>query len=197
MLAVMESETIAHIPFSPPFLRHEKIIVGQTANVLLYLGGRIGLAPKDEAGRLWTHQLQLGITDLAAESYNSHHPIDEDKWFRQQKRAAIARAKVFRETRLPKFLEWYERVLVQNPASSEHLVGETITYADLSLFQVVDALLYAFPKTTPRVLGSLPHVKALHAAVAKRPRIKAYLESDQRRPYGDTDVFRCYAELDE
>jgi glutathione S-transferase len=197
MLALMESESVAHVPFAPPFLRHGRVLVGQTANVLLYLGGRIGLAPKDEAGRLWTHQLQLTITDLVAESYNSHHPIDEDKWFHEQKPEAIERAKVFRADRLPKYLGWFERVLTRNPAGPEHLVGGTTTYADLSLFQVVDALLYSFPKATPRVLRRLPRVKALHEAVAQRPRIKSYLESDRRMPYGDTDVFRQYPELDE
>jgi glutathione S-transferase len=163
----------------------------------VYLGGRIGLAPKDVAGRLWTHQIQLTITHLVVESYNSHHPIDEDMWFHEQKQEAIHRARVFRETRLPKFLAWFERVLAQNPAGGEHLVGNAVTYADLSLFQVVEALLYAFPKTTPRVLGRLPLVTALRSAVAERPRMKAYLASERRMPFGDTDVFRQYPELDE
>ena len=44
-------------PFAPPFLKAGNLVIGQTANILLYLGARHGLAPKAEAGRLWVHQL--------------------------------------------------------------------------------------------------------------------------------------------
>jgi glutathione S-transferase len=196
MMKILESDDIEHPPFAPPFLKDGANLIAQTANILLYLGGRIGLAPQDEPGKLWTHQIQLTITDLVAESYNSHHPIDEDMWFHEQKSEAIHRSKVFRETRLPNFLGWFERVLASNRAGV-HLVGASITYADLSLFQVVEALLYAFPKATGRVLKELPRVAALHVAVARRPRIKAYLGSERRLPFNETDVFRHYPELDE
>jgi glutathione S-transferase len=102
MLALMRGEGTSHIPFAPPFLRDGDVIVSHTAAILLYLGGRIGLAPTDEDGRLWTHQVQLTITDIVKEVYNSHHPIDEDMWFYEQKDQAIARAAVFRRDRMPK-----------------------------------------------------------------------------------------------
>src|SRR4029077_13397481 len=134
MLALMRGEGTSHIPFAPPFLRDGDVIVSHTAATLLYLGGRIGLAPTDEDGRLWTHQIQLTITDIVKEVYNSHHPIDEDKWFHEQKDEALARAAVFRRDRMPKFLGWFERVLGANPSGADHLVGSSVTYADLSLF---------------------------------------------------------------
>ena len=115
MLALMRGEGTSHIPFAPPFLRDGDVIVSHTAAILLYLGGRIGLAPTDEDGRLWTHQIQLTITDIVKEVYNSHHPIDEDKWFHEQKDEAIARAAVFRRDRMPKFLGWFERILAGEP----------------------------------------------------------------------------------
>lgn len=197
MMALLESDRIEHLPFAPPFLKDGETLVAQTAAILLYLGGRLGLAPRDEAGRLWTHQIQLTITDLVAESYNSHHPIDEDLYFHEQKPEALHRAKVFRATRLPKFLGWFERVLAQNPAGDSHLVSDAATYADLSLFQVVEGLSYAFPRTTAGVLGGLPRVTALRAAVAQRPRIKAYLASERRVPFNETGIFRRYPELDD
>lgn len=197
MIALLESDRVAHLPFAPPFLKDGETLIGQTAAILLYLGGRLGLAPRDEAARFWTHQIQLTITDLVAESYNSHHPIDEDLYFHEQMQEALHRAAVFRRTRLPKFLGWLERVLAQNPAGGGHLVGNAVTYADLSLFQVVEGLSYAFPRTTARVLGGLPRVAALRTAVAQRPRIKAYLESDRRVPFNETGIFRRYPELDE
>jgi glutathione S-transferase len=197
MMRLLAGEGIDNPPFAPPFLRDGTTLVGQTAAILLYLGSRLGLAPQDEAGRLWVHQIQLTITDVVAETYNTHHPIDEDLYFHEQKSEAMHRADVFRRTRLPKFLEWFERVIAKNPAGGAYLVGGTLTYADLSLFQLLEGLSFAFPKATARVLATSPRVAALRLAVAQRPRIKAYLESDRRVPFNEIGIFRCYPELDE
>jgi glutathione S-transferase len=196
MLAVMQGEGTAQIPFAPPFLRDGTVIVSHTAAILLYLGGRIGLTPADESGRLWAHQIQLTITDIVKEAYNSHHPLDEDKWFHEQKDAAIQRATVFRTERMPKFLGWFERILEANPAGPDHLVGSSVTYPDLSLFQLLEGLLFAFPLAAGRAMATLPHVTALHAAVPQRPRLRAYLASDRRVPFNETGIFRRYPELD-
>jgi glutathione S-transferase len=196
MLALMRGEGTPHIPFAPPFLRDGEMIVSHTATILLYLGGRIGLGPADEDGRLWTHQIQLTITDIVKEVYNSHHPIDEDKWFHEQQDEAIARAAVFRRDRMPKFLGWFERILKANPAGADHLVGNSVTYADLSMFQLVEGLRFAFPLACERELAKLPRVTALRNAVALRPRLKAYLASERRVPFKETGIFRRYPELD-
>jgi len=196
MLALMRGEGTSHIPFAPPFLRDGKMVVSHTAAVLLYLGGRIGLAPADEDGRLWAHQIQLTITDIVKEVYNSHHPIDEDKWFHEQKDAAVARAAVFRTDRMPKFLGWFERILAANPAGADRLVGGSATYADLSLFQLIEGLRFAFPVACARELAKLPRVTALHQAAAERPRLQAYLASERRLPFTETGIFRRYPELD-
>src|SRR5690348_493958 len=171
MLALMRGEGTSHIPYAPPFLRDGTVIVSHTATILLYLGGRIGLAPADEDGRLWAHQIQLTVTDIVKEVYNSHHPIDEDKWWYDQKDEAIARAGVFRRDRMPKFLGWFERLLQANPTRADHLVGSSVTYADLSLFQLIEGLRFAFPVATGRELAKLPRVQALHDAVGERPRL--------------------------
>jgi glutathione S-transferase len=196
MLALMHGDGVTTPSFAPPFLRDGAIIVGQTANILLYLGTRLGLAPPDEAGRLWTHQIQLTIADLVEEAYRSHHPIDEDLYFHEQKPEALHRSEVFRRTRLPKFLGWFEQILAVNPAGHRHLVGATTSYADLSLFQVLEGLHYQFPKALAEVLSQLPRVTALREAVARRPRISSYLASERRVPFNETDIFRDYPELD-
>ena len=196
MLALMRGEVTSHIPFAPPFLRDGDMVVSHTAAILLYLGGRIGLAPSDEDGRIWAHQIQLTITDIVMEVYNSHHPIDEDKWFYEQKDEAIARAAVFLRDRMPKFLGWFERILEANSAGAEHLVGCSATYADLSLFQLVEGLRFAFPLASERELAKLPRVTALHKAVEERPRLRAYLASERRVPFKETGIFRRYSELD-
>jgi glutathione S-transferase len=182
--------------FAPPFLVDGDIVVGQTAAILLYLGPRLGLAGVSEADALWTHQLQLTIADVVAEAHDTHHPLATHLYYEDQRDAALARAKAFREQRIPKFLGWFERVLQRNPAGDLHLVGDVLTYADLSLFQLVAGLRYAFPKASARALAKTPAVAKLHANVSRRQRIHDYLQSPRRIPFNEEGIFRCYPELD-
>lgn len=189
-------ESAERPPFAPPFLKDGETLVGQTAAILLYLGARHDLAPKDPAGGLWTHQIQLTISDLVAEAHDTHHPVGVDLYYEDQKEEALRRSEEFRDSRIPKFLDWFETILTRNPAGDTHLVGRTLTYVDLSLFQIVEGLTYAFPKATRRALKDAPRVASLHAAVARRPRIKAYCESPRRIPFNEEGIFRRYPELD-
>ena len=183
-------------PFAPPFLKDADLIIAQTAAILFYLGGKHDLAPKDEAGRLWTHQIQLTIADFVLEAHDTHHPIASGLYYEDQKAEAARRSEDFRASRVPKYLDWLETILTRNPAGSKHLVGDKITYVDLSLFQVLAGLTYAFPKLMKRELRNYPNVAALHKAVAKRPRIKAYLDSERRIAFNESGIFRHYPELD-
>ncbi|MBQ0821372.1 glutathione S-transferase [Microvirga terrae] len=185
-----------HPPLAPPFLKDGDTIIGQTAAILLYLGARHGLAPKDPAGGLWTHQIQLTIADLVAEAHDTHHPVGVGLYYEDQKAEALRRSDEFCENRIPKFLTWFDTILARNPAGDAHLVGRSLTYADLSLFQLVEGLSYAFPKATGRALKQAPRVAALHDAVARRPRIKAYCASPRRIPFNQEGIFRRYPELD-
>jgi glutathione S-transferase len=196
MMALMEGRDVARPPFAPPFLKDGRRIIGQTAAILLYLGDRHGLAPKGEADRMWTHQIQLTIADLVAEAHDSHHPVGAGLYYEDQKAEAARRAEEFRRQRIPKFLGWLERVLERNPKGEGHLVSGRLSYADLSLFQAVEGLRYAYPKATKRTLAKCPSVAALADAVAVRPRIAAYLESDRRVPFNEQGIFRHYPELD-
>jgi glutathione S-transferase len=194
MMRLMDSARVTHPPFAPPFLKAGRLLIGQTANILLFLGDRHGLAPKDEAGRLWTHQLQLMLADLVVEAHDTHHPIAAGLYYEDQKPAARRRAEDFRRNRMPKFLGYFERVLARNPRG--WLVGARLTYADLSLFQVVAGLTYAFPRAMQRQAKRHPKVMALHDRIAARPRINAYLASERRIPFNEDGIFRHYRELD-
>eukprot|EP01113_Clastostelium_recurvatum_P040210 TRINITY_DN622_c0_g1_i2.p1 TRINITY_DN622_c0_g1~~TRINITY_DN622_c0_g1_i2.p1 ORF type:complete len:253 (+),score=65.39 TRINITY_DN622_c0_g1_i2:27-761(+) len=193
----LDGKPISHLPLAPPILKHGDVVIAQTAAILLYLGSKLNLAPADEADKIWAHQIQLTITDFVLEIHNTHHPVDNAKYYEDQKEEAKAYAKSFREGRLPKFLGYFERILERNPKGPNHLVGDAITTEDLALFQVVTGLLHAFPKAAKRVLESVPRVAALHKAVGERPRIKAYVEGDKRIPFNQTGIFRCYPELDD
>ena len=196
MFDIIESESEAHIPFAPPFLRDGDLIIPHVANILSYLGPRLGLAPKDEGLRHVANGLQLTVTDFVAEVHDTHHPIDMARYYEEQKQEAKARAAAFIGQRIPKYLGYFERVLRQNPDGSGHIVGDALTYVDLSLFQVIDGLTYAFPKAMAKRKADYPALLALQAAVAKRPNIARYLASPRRLPFNEEGIFRHYPELD-
>jgi glutathione S-transferase len=191
----LEGKDIARPPFAPPFLKAGRQLIGQTANILFFLGERLRLAPRDEAGRLWTHQLQLTIADFIVEIHDTHHPIAGGLYYAQQKREALRRSKDFIANRLPKFLGYFERVLQRN-ARGPGMVGRRLTYVDLSMAQVIAGLGYAFPIASRRALRSRPRLRSLHDAVFARPRIQRYIASGRRLAFNDDDIFRHYAELD-
>jgi glutathione S-transferase len=181
-------------PLAPPFLRAGDTVIGPCAAILLYLGPRLGLVGASESDRIWTHQLQLTIADAVDEAHDTHHPLGVGLYYADQKPEALRRAAEFRTERIPKFFGYFERVLAGNGGG--RLVGADLSYADLSLFQLVDGLRYAFPKATAAALRPNPNVARLHETVARRPRIAAYLASDRRIPFNEDGIFRRYPELD-
>ena len=183
-------------PFAPPFLKAGKLVIGQTANILSYLGPRLGLVPKAEASRLWAHQLQLTVTDFLVEIHDTHHPIASSLYYRQQKTEARRMAKHFTRDRLPTFLDYFETVLARNSSGRGFMLGRGLSYVDLSMFQLVAGLRYAFPKTMARVEPDVPGLVALHDRVSARPNIAAYLASGRRIPFNQNGIFRHYPELD-
>ena len=196
LLRFLESNTVERPPFAPPFLKAGELVIGQTANILSYLGPRLGLVPKAEAARLWAHQLQLTVTDFLVEIHDTHHPIAGSLYYRQQKTEALRRAKQFTRDRLPKFLDYFETVFDRNASGRGFMVGRSLTYVDLSMFQLVAGLRYAFPGTMAKMERGIPGLVALHDKVAARPNIAAYLASGRRIPFNQNGIFRHYPELD-
>jgi glutathione S-transferase len=195
MSRLMESPSIARPPFAPPFLKAGKLIIAQTANILFFLGPHLDLAPKQDSGRLWAHQLQLTVADWVTEVHDSHHPIGGGLYYEDQKHEAKRRAKNFTAERLPKFLGYFEQVLKRN--GNRVLVGKKFSYVDLSLFQMIEGLRYAFPCAMTKQERKHQRVIALRDRVAARPRLAAYLASERRLPFNQEGVFRHYPELDE
>jgi len=184
-------------PFAPPFLKAGKVVIAQTANILLFLAPRHGLVPKNEAARVWAHQLQLTVSDWLVEAHDAHHPIGGAFYYEDQKPESKRRAAHFTAERLPKFLGYFERLLRDNPAGDSCLAGAEVSYVDLSMYQVYSGLNYAFPKVMARLAPDHPKLAALHQRVEKLPRIAAYLISPRRMPFNQHGLFRHYPELDE
>lgn len=193
---VLEDAAGGRPPFAPPILKAGKLLISQTANILHYLGPRLDLVPEGEAARLWAHQLQLTLSDLVVEAHDTHHPIAKSLYYEDQKPEALRRAADFRALRLPKFLGYFERVLAANPAGDRYLIGKSLTYVDLSTYQVIAGLSFALPRTMEAMARRHPKLVALRRRVEERPRIAAYLASARRIPFNERGIFRHYPELD-
>jgi glutathione S-transferase len=194
MMAMMNGRD-KHPPFAPPFLKAGKLVVAHVAEILFYLGPRLKLSPRDEPGRLWLHQLQLTVTDFVKEIHDTHHPLGGELYYEDAKPEAKRFTENFLAERVPKYLGYFETVLKKSGGA--YALGRKVTYMDLSLFQLVESLRYAFPKAMRRIERKVPRVVAVRDKVVERERIKKYLASPRRIPFNEMGVFRHYPELDE
>jgi glutathione S-transferase len=196
MLDLMNNNESPRPPFAPPFLKAGELIIAQTANILLFLGPQLDLAGADESSRIWTHQLQLTISDFVTEVHDTHHPIAGGLYYKDQKSEAKRRAADFIAARLPKFLGYFERIVDSNPLGNQFMIGTALSYVDLSIFQTIEGLRYAFPKAMKRTASNYPLLLDLHYRVALQPRVARYLKSKRRIPFNKQGIFRHYPELD-
>lgn len=196
LMRLLEGKGVAHAPFAPPFLRAGRLCIGQTANILQFLGPRLGLVTAGEGSRLWAHQLQLTVADWLSEVHDTHHPLSSSLYYEDQKPEARRRAQAFTAERLPKFLGYFESVLAANRSGRGHAVGARLSYVDLSLFQMIAGLRYAFPRAMRRLEQECPRLGALHDRVAARPGVAAYLASPRRLAFNEDGIFRHYPALD-
>jgi glutathione S-transferase len=196
LMRYLDARRIDHAPFAPPYLRAGSRLIGQTANILLFIGAHHRLAPAAEAGRLWIHQLQLTIADAVAEAHDTHHPVATGLYYAQQKKEARKRARDFRSRRIPKYLGYFEALLGRAGSAPGFLGGRRLSYADLSLFQLVAGLRYAFPRAMASAPRRYRRVMRLAERVQELPRIAAYLESPRRIAFNEEGIFRHYPELD-
>ena len=197
IMKLIDDPSLDYPPYAPPFLKAGKLMIAQTANILLYLAPRHGLVPKSEASRIWANQLQLTIADWLHEAHDTHHPLGNAFYYEEQQPESKRRAAIFIANRMPKFLNYFERVLKLNTKGGDYIFGKRISYVDLSLFQMVAGLRYAFPKTMAELEANHPRTIAVHDAVQARPRIAAYLASPRRLPFSTSGIFRHYPELEE
>jgi glutathione S-transferase len=194
MMAIMNGGRDKHPPFAPPFLKAGKLVIAQVANILFYLGPRLKLGPRDEAGRLWLHQLQLTVTDFVKEIHDTHHPVGSSLYYEDQKPEAKRYTESFLDERAPKYLGYFEAVLKKG--GGPYLLGRKVTYIDLSVFQLIEGLRYAFPQAMQGIERKAPGLVTVRDKVAARPGIKAYLASPRRIAFNEMGIFRHYPELD-
>lgn len=194
MMAMMRGGRDRHLPFAPPFLKAGKLVIAQVANILFYLGPRLKLGPREEAGRLWLHQLQLTVTDFVKEIHDTHHPVGSGLYYEDQKPEAKRYSDNFIDERAPKYLDYFETVL--DKSGGPYLLGRKATYIDLSIFQLIEGLRYAFPQAIKAIERKVPGLVGVRDKVAARPGIKTYLASPRRIAFNEMGIFRHYPELD-
>ena len=194
MMRMMGGTSVKRAPYAPPVLKAGKLVIAQTAMVLQYLGPRLRLVPRGEADRLWAHQLQLTITDFVKEIHDTHHPISSGLYYEQQRPPAKRYTEEFWRRRVPKMMGYFESVLARG--GGPFVFGRRLSYVDLSLFQIIEGLRYAFPKRMAKFEKKVPRLVELHGRVEKRPRVAAYLASNRRIAFNEWGIFRRYRELD-
>jgi glutathione S-transferase len=194
MLAAIAGARDKRPPFAPPFLKAGKLVIAQTAEILLYLGPHLKLAPREEAARLWLHQLQLTVSDFVKEAHDTHHPLGGELYYEDAKLEAKRFTKNFLDERAPKYLGYFDTVLKKSGGAN--VLGRGFSYVDLSLFQLVEGLRYAFPKSMRAIERDTPRLIALRDRVAQRPGIKAYMASPRRIAFNESGIFRHYPELE-
>jgi glutathione S-transferase len=197
IMKFLEDPSLERPPFAPPFLKADKLLISQTANILQFLGPRLGLVPESEESRLWAHQLQLTIADWLYETGQTHHPIANVLYYEEQRDEAKKRAANFTANRIPKFLGYFERILKLSAEGGDFVFGKEVSYVDLSLFQMIEGSRYAFPRTMAQLEPQHPRLVTLHDRIKVRPRIAAYLSSPRRLPFNEQGIFRHYPELEE
>jgi len=192
-------------PFCPPMLKvpgagkgGKTLLISQTPNILLYLGPQLGLAGDDEVDKLYVNELALTALDLSNETHNTHHPIAVMKYYEDQKAEALATSMDFRENRIPKFFGYFERVLEGNKKAGggRYMVGNKLSYADTTLWQVLDGLHFAFPKEMKARAKDYPLMfTKFYPEMKEEKGLKEYLASDKRLEFS-MGLFRNYPELD-
>lgn len=192
--AFIQRERPGQAAHAPPILVLGQLLLARTATIHAFLGERHGLVPNGPRDRMQALQLQLTITDVVDEAQSSHHPVSVGLPYEDQRKAARAAARHLLSGRLPRFLSYFEGVLERN--GGEWLVGDSVSYADLSLFQLLSGLAYAFPRGFAKLADSIPRLCSHRDRVAVRPRIAAYLVSGRRLPFNELGIFRHYPELD-
>ena len=196
IIDILQDSTLMSPPFAPPFLVDGDIIIAQAAAILQYLAPKIGLIGESQEAQIFAHQIQLTVSDFLTEVHDTHHPIASELYYEEQAEESKRRSANFIKLRIPKYLDYFEKIIANNKSNSGWLIGNSLTYPDLSLFQIIEGLNYAFPKAFPNVAEKCTNALNLRDAVAARPNIATYLKSDRRIKFNTMGVFRHYPELD-
>lgn len=206
----LESEAGNPPIFAPPALRivggrddGGTLVISQTPNILDYLGGRVGMAGDagKEDEKYFVAEVALTALDLSNEVHDSHHPVAVALYYEDQKEESLRRAKDLRENRIPKFFSYFARTLKHNAEKSgqgRYLVSDRLTYADTTVWQVLDGLYFAFPKEMAARKEEEEFRELLgpfYDGVKEEKGIKEYLASGRRMEYS-MGLFRRYPELD-
>ena len=134
------------------------------------------------------------MTDFVKEIHDTHHPIGSGLYYEDQKPESKRFTGNFLGERAPKYLGYFETVLEKSGGPCT--LGRKFSYLDLSLFQLIEGLRYAFPKAMKRIERDIPRVIAVRDRVTARPHVKTYLQSPRRIAFNESGIFRHYPELD-
>jgi len=156
------------LPFNQvPFYEEGDYKLVQSDAIARYLARSKNLYGKNPRDGL-IDQVCEGVKDLIDAYIKAYYQVEEAK-------RPEAKANLY-STTVPKFYGFFEALLLKNNGGKEWLVGDRISLADLSLYNISDI----FETENPGGLDKFPLLKAHRERVAARPNIKAYNTSGRR-----------------
>jgi glutathione S-transferase len=128
ILAILQDPDLERPPFAPPFLLDNGVMIAQAAAILQYLAPKINLIGNEETEKIFANQIQLTVTDFLMEVHDTHHPLASALYYEDQVEEAKKRSANFIELRIPKYMDYFEKILTNNKSNSGWLIGDKLTY---------------------------------------------------------------------
>jgi glutathione S-transferase len=162
----------ANFPFGQlPVLEVDGVKVAQSAAIAHFLGVQLGLAGKTAVDHFKTHAFAEAVRDFV-------EPMARIVWEEKDEERKKTKKEEYLNVTLKTGLERFEKHLEH--ASSGHLVGDSVTYADLALYY---GLTNVNEFAGHDVTTAYPHVAKLHKTIHEHPHIAAYLAKRKVTPW--------------
>jgi len=159
------------LPFGQlPTLAIDGVLYSQVLPITRYLAEKYGLAGKTDLDRLRADMIIHCTEDVLFKLIRAR--MEENSEIKEKL------VKKFSDEELPQYCGHFDKMLKQNKGGQGFLVGDSITWADLHLFQLLTAYVPMI-NVKPDYINAYPDLKAFTERVSKNPKIAAWIA---RRP---------------
>lgn len=195
--AVKASDDAVFPTFFPPALWHrpegggQEVCINQVGAIVVYLGEVLGYSPASAAERARADAITQNALDYISAGRLSFHPVKGTMSYNDQKEEGDKASAEWLAGRAGVFLQHFEKVLKRNDAPTSPVAGgAAVTYADFTLYHVLDATKSQFNNEKYGMFWDnldAPALKAFYGNMCERPNLKAYRSSGRFVPYaGDS-----------
>ena len=167
---------------TPPMIKKGDFQLCQTPVICKFLGKEFGLYPDNAIDEAKAEQINTTIHDFIGEGRLAFHGKDFLASYYTQMEETKPYIKRFVETRLPRYLSYFEKVLVFNNGGDGFVIGNKLTYVDLGLLHVLRATESQFAEAW-NSFDNIPKLKAFKDRMAARPKLAEYFKSSRCKPF--------------